>query len=69
MRVLFWLLVGGLLVLAVRRLARGPGRSVAPAKAEDMVACAACGLNLPKSEAIAVDGHWACSTEHARVGN
>jgi uncharacterized protein len=62
--------VGGLFLVGVRRLAAGAGgKGAGPraAVAEDMVRCATCRLNLPKSEAIAVDGGWACCAEHARA--
>lgn len=37
-----------------------------PAKnAQDMVSCAQCGLNLPKSEGVFVDGKYFCSTAHS----
>ena len=33
--------------------------------AQDMVSCEQCGLNLPKSESVIVDGKYFCSTEHS----
>ncbi len=71
MRLLFWALIGVLAYLALRRLARdgqpgGRGRPGSSRAAEDMVRCAVCGLNLPKSEALPLDGRWACCAEHAR---
>ncbi len=70
-RVLFWALLAWVLVVAVRRLAGGGSQRAAGrdpgAAAEDMVQCATCRLNLPKSEAIAFDGGWACCAEHARA--
>ena len=68
MRLLVWGLIGLLAYFVLRRLLRAsppPGHS-AKAAAEDMVRCAVCGLNLPKSEALPLDGHWACCPEHAR---
>lgn len=70
MRLLFWGVIGLLAYWALRRVARGGQPSVRPrsgaAAAEDMVRCAVCGLNLPKSEALPLDGKWACCAEHAR---
>jgi len=71
MRLLFWALIGAVAYLAVRRLARDGGSGVrqragSSQSAEDMVRCAVCGLNLPKSEALPLDGRWACCAEHAR---
>lgn len=37
----------------------------APKSAQDMVSCAQCGLNLPKSEGVFVDGKYFCSTAHS----
>ncbi|HYA65491.1 MAG TPA: PP0621 family protein [Burkholderiaceae bacterium] len=69
-RLLFWALIGVLVYWLVRRIARDSqpkARAQAPtAPAEDMVRCAVCGLNLPKSEALALDGQWACCAEHAK---
>ncbi|SPE32647.1 conserved hypothetical protein [Burkholderiales bacterium] len=69
-RLLFWCLIGLLFYLGLRKLGRGGSLgSARPAggnPAEDMVRCAACGLNLPKSEALPLNGQWACCAEHAR---
>jgi len=70
-RLLFWALLGLVAYLALRRLARDGQaskrqRAGSSGAAEDMVRCAVCGLNLPKSEALALDGRWACCAEHAR---
>ena len=79
----FLLLLG--LFLAVVWLARGgrrtlprddartraPGDPHAPAStAEEMVACAHCGVHLPKGEAVGDSAGWFCSPEHrdARPG-
>jgi uncharacterized protein len=34
---------------------------------EDMVRCAECGVHHPRSESIAADGRFFCSTEHRRL--
>jgi len=34
----------------------------------DLVACARCGLNLPRTEAREAGGALYCSEEHARLG-
>lgn len=70
MRLLLWCGFGLLLYLGLRQLGRGsvsgPRPGAGRGGAEDMVRCRTCGLNLPKSEALPVDGGWACSAEHAR---
>ncbi len=38
------------------------------APVEDMVACARCGLNIPRSEAIQSRGLAFCSDEHRLLG-
>lgn len=41
----------------------------APEKAaEDMVKCAHCGVNLPRSEAIYSGGEFYCTPEHQQRG-
>ncbi len=42
--------------------------SAAPRGAEDMVKCAHCGVNLPRSEAIFSQGEFFCTPEHQRLG-
>jgi len=33
-----------------------------------MVRCAHCGIHLPRSEAVLMNGQTWCSQEHARLG-
>jgi len=63
-RLLFWMLFAVLIYAVVKnRSAAGRvGRSAKPPEA--MVSCAACGLNVPQSEAVGHDGRWYCSKEH-----
>jgi uncharacterized protein len=49
--------------IVLRAWLRRPGRSGAAA-AEDMVACAHCAVNLPRSEAVKAQGRFFCSEEH-----
>ncbi len=74
MRVLFWLLLLGWLVWMISRLRRPSSRSAAtdtsPAPAtQDMVACAHCGLHLPKRDAVQGAHGAYCSTEHRAAAN
>lgn len=56
----YWLLT------APRRQQRKQEQAQQPPKnAQDMVSCAQCGLNLPKSEGVFVDGKYFCSTAHS----
>jgi uncharacterized protein len=72
-RVLFFVLLGVAVYIAFRflrvtqrrsnRAASGDSRSVS----EPMISCAHCGLNVPRSEAVAADGRWYCSESHRRL--
>jgi uncharacterized protein len=70
-RLLLFLVIGALAVLGLRSLLRGPGpradAAPRPAAPEDMVRCARCGLNLPRSEALRDGEGWACSQAHLRA--
>lgn len=68
------ILVGLILVIyllfkSYQRKLGQPGNT-APAErgSEDMVKCAQCGVNLPRSEAILSQGEFFCTTEHQRLG-
>ncbi|MDD2989924.1 MAG: PP0621 family protein [Zoogloea sp.] len=37
-------------------------------EAEQMVACAHCGLHVPESEGVRGNGAFFCSSEHRRLG-
>lgn len=74
MRVLFWLLLLGWLVWMISRLRRPssrPTQSEARAQptTQDMVACAHCGLHLPKRDAVQGAHGAYCSTEHRAAAN
>ncbi len=68
--VLVWLLRRA---LGARRPRPGEGAGKA-APVPELVACAQCGVHLPRSEALAVDdegasaGRYFCTEEHARLG-
>jgi uncharacterized protein len=66
------LLVIGLLVYAVfRAYQRSLNKPSAPGRepiVEDMVKCAHCGVNLPRSEAIYSGGDFFCTPEHKQLG-
>lgn len=59
-----------LVVYLLRRMAGQRGGASKPPKdkaAEDMVRCKACGVNLPRSEAILSQGRFYCCDEHRRA--
>lgn len=51
-----------------RSLNRPDKQPPAQRGAEDMVKCAQCGVNLPRSEAIFSQGEFFCTAEHQRLG-
>ena len=57
------------LVWLVRRALRARQAPGDAAKAPgELVACAHCGVNLPRAEARGAGGSLYCSEEHARLG-
>lgn len=54
---LVWVAFKGFLRANVRRERQAPPR---PIEGEDMVACARCGVNMPRSEARLEDGAFFC---------
>lgn len=55
----------------LRRAIAGPGPAARPPGAApegELVACAHCGVNLPKAEARGEGGRNYCSEEHQRLG-
>jgi uncharacterized protein len=57
------------LVWLVRRALRARQASADTAKAPgELVACAHCGVNLPRAEARGAGDGLYCSEEHARLG-
>jgi uncharacterized protein len=73
-RLLFWMLLA-LVAYAVAKKWSGSGagrKRAADKPPETIVRCAACGLNVPQSDAHSRDGLWYCSREHlerARPGS
>ena len=64
-KLLFFLLIGLLVWWLVKGLTKTSKRETPPgepgtAKEEDMVACARCGVNMPRSEARADAGKFYC---------
>ncbi len=72
-RVLFFVLLGVGLYVAFRIWRGGQQRDAArrppqaPVAGEVMVRCERCGLNVPKSEALADGDRWYCSEDHRRL--
>jgi uncharacterized protein len=73
-RLLFWLALAILVVMAIRSKLRSSGMPPPPARpmprapeAEAMTSCAHCGLYLRASEAVRADGLDYCSPAHVRL--
>jgi len=72
-RLLFWILIALCALVAVRLAVRhksGPSHRPVTARpaqksAEAMVACAHCGVYLPRSDALVLHGQTWCCREHA----
>jgi uncharacterized protein len=75
-RLLFWLALAVLVVMAIRSKLRGSGAKPPPARQggprqasqpESMTSCAHCGVYFPSSEAVRADGLDYCSPAHVRL--
>ncbi|GAB3375103.1 PP0621 family protein [Massilia agri] len=80
-RILFWIALIVLVVLAVRAKLKALSRQQSPfdqprqqqrpqepvREIESMTQCAHCGLHFPASEAVHADGHDYCSPGHVRL--
>jgi uncharacterized protein len=68
--ILIVLIVVLVLWLLRRALAAGkkPAQPPGEAGAAELVACAHCGVNLPRAEARSAGGRHYCSEEHWRLG-
>ena len=69
-RLILLVLVVALLVWYLRRdEEKEPSGDKPAAGRGELVRCAHCGVHLPRSEALAVDGAYFCDAEHARRGS
>ena len=72
MRLLLLILLVVVAVWVIRRAFARPVPPPAPPPQPplegQLVACARCGLNLPRAEAREAGGQLFCSDEHARLG-
>lgn len=56
------------LIRAYQRSLNKPPAATHETPVEDMVKCAHCAVNLPRSEAIYSGGEFFCSAEHRALG-
>jgi uncharacterized protein len=76
-RLLFWLALAVLVVMAIRSKLRASGikppasrsrpEPQGPAAVESMACCAHCGVYFPASESVRADGLDYCSPAHVRL--
>ena len=59
-------LVAFALIKGYKRSLKSPRPPIKPA--EDMVMCAHCDVNLPRSEALEAQGEFFCTSEHQKLG-
>ncbi len=70
-KILLLIAIGFVVLALFRAYQRSLGKPPAPAReetVEDMVKCAHCGVNLPRSEAIYSGGDFYCTPEHQQRG-
>jgi uncharacterized protein len=65
-RILFWIVLAVVVYAVTKSWSRAGTRRTRAADrpSEAIVTCAACGLNVPQSEALARGADWFCSREH-----
>ncbi len=71
LKILLLIVVGVIAYAVLKKYSRsvqGPPGKPQVRAAEDMVRCAHCGVNLPRSEAIYSQGEFYCSVEHQKLG-
>lgn len=71
MKYLLLIVIGFVVWAVIRAYQRSLDKPQAPARGqtvEDMVKCAHCGVNLPRSEAIYSGGEFYCTAEHKQLG-
>lgn len=65
-RLIFLVVAIALVYWLLRRFRQPPSGPKDSSQTEDMVSCACCGLNLPKSEALSSGDKYYCCEEHLR---
>lgn len=63
-RLIFLVLAIALVYWLLRRFRQPPSETQDTSQTEDMVSCAYCGLNLPKSEALSSGNNFYCCEAH-----
>ena len=71
-KILLLLVIGFVIWALFRAYQRSLNNPSTPSRSqtvEDMVKCAHCGVNLPRSEAIYSGGVFYCTPEHKQLGS
>ena len=68
-KLLLLVIAAAVIYFLVSGFARKRGKSAAAPPSESMVACAHCGINVPRSEALESSRGFFCSEEHRRAGS
>lgn len=71
LKILLLIAIGFIVFAIFKAYQRSLQKTPPPAResaVEDMVKCAHCGVNLPRSEAIYTGGDFFCTPEHKRLG-
>ena len=63
-KILLFAVLAAVVYLVLRSARRARSQRTADRPAESMVACAGCGVHLPRSEAMLAKGRFYCSEEH-----
>ena len=70
-KILLLIAIGFVVLAVIRTYQRSLNKPTASSRepvVEDMVKCAHCGVNLPRSEAIYSSGDFFCTPEHKQLG-
>lgn len=70
LKILLLIAIGFIVFAIFKAYQRSLQKTPPPARGsavEDMVKCAHCGVNLPRSEAILSGGDFFCTPEHKRL--
>lgn len=65
-KLIFWAIVIGLIIQAIKRNLSAKANRAAEANIENMVECDQCHVHLPRSEAFLVEGKFYCSKAHIK---
>jgi uncharacterized protein len=69
-KILLFVLAAAAVYFFLRFQRRARSRSTPPVSApEKMIACARCGVHVPRSEALENAGRFFCSEEHRALGS